>query len=467
MRPDSKLCFDFSLPVDKSQLEELESEKDDEEVAKNSATEENEKDAEEGDGGAEKKVEAGFADSQILRPSSGIFQLVHDQEETTEDSSGDEADDDEEEGDDEEEEDEVDQALDFSWTKVAPKKVELSDLVGEEKNVFTSPTVISKEVLEVQDEGQDQFQFGVPHNESTLSEKENEEIEKETLSAAAAESTEEEDEELPKKQALNRRASTSPLGHSTSKPRSPSSTDKRGGAAAGTPPSSVKRRSARASSPISEQQTPSRRSTRKRSGGSPATPSVQAKSRTSSLSSPATATSAAPVERSPVTETRSSKRKNLSSASDSSPTLARNSKKRSRSSPNTSSTHHISTRKSARGQVPVEHVVDAKQVEKDQQASLVRAETLPMDVGASELEIAADDDTREDGNIVRREGSAASTIIMESSLGKVSAASTEVMEDLEEKKEGESINFPGGPQKSGMPYRLMPPLSLPVGGRLK
>ena len=70
MRPDSKLCFDFSLPVDKSQLEELESEKDDEEeVAKNSATEENEKDAEEGDGGAENKVEAGFAASQILRPS--------------------------------------------------------------------------------------------------------------------------------------------------------------------------------------------------------------------------------------------------------------------------------------------------------------------------------------------------------------------------------------------------------------
>ena len=442
MRPDSKLCFDFSLPVDKSQLEELESEKDDEEeVAKNSATEENEKDAEEGDGGAEKKVEAGFADSQILRSSSGIFQLVHDQGETTKESSGDEADDDDEEGDDEEEEDEVDQALDFSWTKVAPKKVELSDLVGEEKNVFTSPTVISKEVLEVQDEGQDQFQFGVPHNESTLSEKENEEIEKETLSAAAAESTEEEDEEPPKKQALNRRASTSPLGRSTSKPRSPSSTDKRGGAAAGTPPSSVKRRSARASSPISEQQTPSRRSTRKRSGGSPATPSVQVKSRTSSLSSPATATSTTPVERSPVTETRSSKRKNLSSSSDSSPTLARNSKKRSRSSPNTSSTHHISTRRSARGQLPgnepVEHVVDAKQVEDDQQASLVRAETLAMDVEASELEIAADVDKGEDGNIVRREGSAASTIIMESSLGKVSAASTEVMEDLEEEKEGD------------------------------
>merc|ERR1719445_245335 len=110
VRPDSKLCFDFSLPVDKSQLEELESEKDDEEVAKNSATEENEKDAEEGDGGAEKKVETKFAASQILRPSSGIFQLVHDQGETTKESSGDEADDDDEEGDDEEEEDEDDQA---------------------------------------------------------------------------------------------------------------------------------------------------------------------------------------------------------------------------------------------------------------------------------------------------------------------------------------------------------------------
>jgi len=87
--------------------------------------------------------------------------------------------------------------------------------------------------------------------------------------------------------------------------------------------------------------------------------------------------------------------------------------------------------------VPVEHVVDAKQVEGDQQASLVRTETLPMDVEASELEIAADVDKGEDGNIVRREGSAASTIIMESSLGKVSAASTEVMEDLEEEKEGD------------------------------
>ena len=35
------------------------------------------------------------------------------------------------------------------------------------------------------------------------------------------------------------------------------------------------------------------------------------------------------------------------------------------------------------------------------------------------------------------------------------------------KEGGESINFPGGPQKSGMPCRLMPLLSLPVGGRLK
>jgi len=87
--------------------------------------------------------------------------------------------------------------------------------------------------------------------------------------------------------------------------------------------------------------------------------------------------------------------------------------------------------------VPVEHVVDDKQVEDNQQASLARAETLPMDMGPSELELAADVDTREDDNIARREGSAASTIIMESSLGKVSAASTEVMEDLEEEKEGD------------------------------
>merc|ERR1719422_1065870 len=55
VRPDSKLCFDFSLPVDKSQLEELESERDyEEEVAKNSAIQETEKDAEEGDDGCEK-----------------------------------------------------------------------------------------------------------------------------------------------------------------------------------------------------------------------------------------------------------------------------------------------------------------------------------------------------------------------------------------------------------------------------
>ena len=46
MRPDSKLCFDFSLPVDKSHLEELESEKEEEEVAKYCPTKENVKDAE-------------------------------------------------------------------------------------------------------------------------------------------------------------------------------------------------------------------------------------------------------------------------------------------------------------------------------------------------------------------------------------------------------------------------------------
>ena len=46
MRPDSKLCFDFSLPVDKSHLEELESEKEYEKAAKYCPTKENVKDAE-------------------------------------------------------------------------------------------------------------------------------------------------------------------------------------------------------------------------------------------------------------------------------------------------------------------------------------------------------------------------------------------------------------------------------------
>ena len=46
MRPDSKLCFDFSLPVDKSHLEELESEKEYEKAAKYYPTKENVKDAE-------------------------------------------------------------------------------------------------------------------------------------------------------------------------------------------------------------------------------------------------------------------------------------------------------------------------------------------------------------------------------------------------------------------------------------
>ena len=61
MRPDSKLCFDFSLPVDKSHLEELESEKEDEKVAKYCPTKENLKDAEEYNSGAEKVVETDVA----------------------------------------------------------------------------------------------------------------------------------------------------------------------------------------------------------------------------------------------------------------------------------------------------------------------------------------------------------------------------------------------------------------------
>merc|ERR1719507_1831597 len=120
VRPDSRLCFDFSLPVDTSQLEEV--------VSSGRNKEENEKN---------EKMDAAAA--SILRPSSGIFQLVH-EEESAKDDSGDEGDDDEaedeedEDGDeeDDEEEDEVDQALDFSWTKVAPKQVETSNLVEED-----------------------------------------------------------------------------------------------------------------------------------------------------------------------------------------------------------------------------------------------------------------------------------------------------------------------------------------------
>ena len=59
VRPDSKLCFDFSLPVDKSHLEELESEKEEEEVAKHCPTKENVKDAEEDYGEADKGEDKG------------------------------------------------------------------------------------------------------------------------------------------------------------------------------------------------------------------------------------------------------------------------------------------------------------------------------------------------------------------------------------------------------------------------
>merc|ERR1719507_2548877 len=234
VRPDSRLCFDFSLPVDTSQLEKV--------VLSGRKEEENEKN---------EKMDAAAA--SILRPSSGIFQLVH-EEESAKDDSGDEGDDDDaedeedEDGDEEEdeEEDEVDQALDFSWTKVAPRQVEASNLVEEDelgKHSFTTPTVVSVEVLQEKDDDQGQFTFGAPHNESTISEGE---IEPEIINADAAvevvdekaegglaESTEDEDDDASEKEAAaelpkrtrtsSRRASTSPLGRSTSKLRSTSS----------------------------------------------------------------------------------------------------------------------------------------------------------------------------------------------------------------------------------------------------
>merc|ERR1719500_69364 len=243
------------------------------------------------------------AAASILQPSSGIFQLVH-EEESAKDDSGDEGDDDDaedeedEDGDEEEEEeeDEVDQALDFSWTKVAPRQVELSNLVEEDelgKHSFTTPTVVSMEVLQEKDDDQGQFIFGAPHNESTISEGEMEpevskvdaavEVVVEKAEGGLAESTEDEDDnasekeaaaELPKRtRTSSRRASTSPLGRSTSKLRSTSSplTPKRSlseTAPAQTPPPSSSRRSARTASTTV---TPSRRSTRKTSGASPAT----------------------------------------------------------------------------------------------------------------------------------------------------------------------------------------------------
>ena len=75
MRPDSKLCFDFSLPVDKSHLEELESEKEDEKVAKYCPTKENLKDAEEYNSGAEKVVETDVA-QEVVEKSDEEFRKV-------------------------------------------------------------------------------------------------------------------------------------------------------------------------------------------------------------------------------------------------------------------------------------------------------------------------------------------------------------------------------------------------------
>merc|ERR1719397_2270959 len=91
-------------------------------------------------------------------------------------------------------------------------------------------------------------------------------------------------------------------------------------------------------------------------------------------------------------------------------------------------TQQSSTRKSARGKVTelADHVVDvvAKSVEKQEEVSLERAATLPMEVEAeSESEVAA-----VAADLEEREGSAASTVIMESSSSRTSATSTEVME---------------------------------------
>ena len=419
VRPDSSLCFDFSLPVDTYQLEDVVLSEDNQEVEEN------------------QKIDPV---ASVLRPSAGIFQLVHEVESDKEDS-GDEGDDDEAEDEEdvddvEEEKDEVDQALDFSWTKVAPKQVEMPDLVQEEeleKHSFTAPTVVSVEVLQEKDDGQGQFIFGAPHNESTISEKESEGEAEQGISGAdaamkvvdeKAESTEDEGDDASEKEAgaevlkrtrmSSRRTSTSPLGRSTSKLRSNSSplTPKRSlseTAPAQTPPPSSSRRSARAAS-ASTTVTPSRRSTRKTSGASPATtPTRVAKEESQNAAAPA----------SPSNTTERSKRKSLSSPRVSSPTTpSKSSKARSMSSPLAAS----SSRKSARGKVaePVEQVVDVgvKNDEK-QEVPLERAATLPMEVEAAEA-VAAD--------LEEREGSAASTVIMESS-SRASAASTEVMEE--------------------------------------
>ena len=73
-----------------------------------------------------------------------------------------------------------------------------------------------------------------------------------------------------------------------------------------------------------------------------------------------------------------------------------------------------------------DQVVDvaAKSVEKQEEVSLERAATLPMEVEAeAEAEVAA-----VAADLEEREGSAASTVIMESSTSRASAASREVME---------------------------------------
>ena len=456
VRPNSRLCFDFSLPVDTSQLEREE----------------------------EKGTDVSAA---VLRPSSGIFQLVHEDGESAKEDSGEEGDDDEAEDEDEEEEDDdddedvVDQALDFSWTKVVPKQVAISDLVEEEaveKKTFTAPTVVSLEVLQDGGDDQDQFTFGAPHNESTISERESEggEVEPEVSETdgelevvgkqvdvkvvdkkpeeGLAESTEEDDdasekeaaEEVPTRRRISsRKASTSPLGRSTSKLRSTSSplTPKRSASetASHTPPPSSSRQSSKAAS-SSTAVTPSRRSTRRTSGASPSTPPVNTKK--NSTASPSAPTESfkkdslsSPSPSSPgATSTRSTKRKSLSSPRNSSPTpVPKSSTKRSTSSPLMAATQS-STRRSARGKAsgtePQEQILDVGVKGGAKPKTLERAETLPMEVEAAEVAAVTE-------NIEEREGSAASTVIMESNSSKASVASTEVMEVVEEEASAVSM----------------------------
>ena len=456
VRPNSRLCFDFSLPVDTSQLQREE----------------------------EKGTDASAA---VLRPSSGIFQLVHEDGESAKEDSGEEGDDveaedeDEEEEDDDDDEDVVDQALDFSWTKVVPKQVAISDLVEEEaveKKTFTAPTVVSLEVLQDGGDDQDQFTFGAPHNESTISERESEggEVEPEVSETdgelevvgkqvdvkvvdkkpeeGLAESTEEDDdasekeaaEEVPtRRRTSSRKASTSPLGRSTSKLRSTSSplTPKRSASetALHTPPPSSSRQSSKAAS-SSTAVTPSRRSTRRTSGASPSTPPVNTKKNSTASPSARTESSkrdglSSPSPSSPgATSTRSTKRKSLSSPRNSSPTpVPKSSTKRSTSSPLAAATQS-STRRSARGKAsgtePQEQILDVGVKGGEKPKTLERAETLPMEVEAAEVAAVKE-------NIEEREGSAASTVIMESNSSKASVASTEVMEVVEEEASAVSM----------------------------